>query len=152
MYPTCIKAAMLLTHGPLVSLSYTVIFFAPFTWASLPRRQPVPISAGAAYSLPPEGYPTLAPGWSPSPPVWSPPTTASSTTAQGGSYAQVAQPTLSAPTSGCVPYQCNVFYQVSNIYPNMCTCIFITSSGLLCYIGLSPLRTRPASLKQRESL
>lgn len=99
---------MLLTHSPFISLSYTVILFAPFTWASLPRRQPVPISPGAAYSPPPKALPTLAPEWSPSPPVWSPPTPASSTTAPGGSYAQVPQPTT---TSACVPYQCNVFYQ-----------------------------------------
>lgn len=140
---------MLLTHSPFISLSYTVILFAPFTWASLPRRQPVPISPGAAYSPPPKALPTLAPEWSPSPPVWSPPTPASSTTAPGGSYAQVPQPTT---TSACVPYQCNVFYQVSNIYPNACTCVFIASSMLLYYIGLKPLRTLPASLRQRESL
>ena len=145
MYPSCIKAAMLLTHGPFVSLSYTVILFAPFTWASLPPRQAVPISAGAAYSLP--SVPTLAPGWSPSPPVWSSPTPASSTTAPVGAYGYPPEPTT------CTPWaQCNVFYQVSNFYPITCTCIFISSSGLLCYIGLNPLRTRPASLKQRESL
>lgn len=124
---------MLLTHGPFVSLSYTVILFAPFTWASLPRRQPVPISAGAAYSPPPGGAPTLAPGWSPSPPVWSPPTAVSSTTAPGWSYAQTSQPTtpggvvtptLLAPTSTCVPYQCNVFYQVSTIYPCVYLCTY----------------------------
>ena len=157
---------MLLTHGPFVSLSYTVILFAPFTWASLSRRQPVPISPGAAYPPPPEGSPTLAPGWSPSPPVWSLPTPASSTTAPGGLYAQAPQPTtpyqpgaggaaastLLAPTSTCTPYQCNVFYQVSNIHPNRCTCVFIASSGLLYYIGLKPLRTLPACLRQRESL
>ncbi|KAK0513753.1 hypothetical protein JMJ35_003475 [Cladonia borealis] len=95
---------MLLTHGPFVSLSYTVILFAPFTWASLPPRQAVPISAGAAYSLP--SVPTLAPGWSPSPPVWSSPTPASSTTAPVGAYGYPPEPTT------CTPWaQCNVFYQ-----------------------------------------
>ena len=151
---------MLLTHGPFVSLSYAVILFASFTWASLPRRQPVPISPGAAYSQPLEGPPTLAPGWSPSPPVWSTPTPASSTTAPGGSYAQSPQPdagggvVTSTPTSTCTPYQCNVFYQVSNIYPNACAYVFIliASSGSMYYIGLKPPRTLPASLRQRESL
>ena len=152
---------MLLTHGPFVSFSYIVIFLAPFTWASLPRRQPMPISPGAAYSPPPEGSPTLAAGWSPSPPVWSPTTPALSITAPGWSYAQTPQPTtpggvvtstLLAPTSTCIPYQCNVFYQVSNIYPNMCTFVFIASSTLLYYIGLRPPKTLPASLRQRESL
>ncbi len=157
---------MLLTHGPFVSLAYTVTLFAPFTWASLPRRQPVPISPGAAYSPPPEGFPSLAPGWSPSPPVSSPPTPAWSTTAPGWPYAQTPQPTtpyqsdiggvvtppLLAPTTACTPYQCNVFYQVSNIYPNACTCVFIASSGLLYYIGLKPLRILLASLRQQGSL
>ena len=166
MYPSCIKFAMLLTHDPFFSLAYTITLFAHFSWASLPRRQPVPISPGAAYSLPPEGSPSLAPGWSPSPPVWSPPTPASSTTAPGWSYAQnpqpttpyqsgtdgVVTPTLLAPTTACVPYQCNVFYQVSNIYPNAFTCVFIASSSLLYYIGLKPLRILLASLKRQESL
>ena len=157
---------MLLTHGPFVSLSCLLTFFAPFSWASLPRRQPVPISPGAAYSLPPKGSPTLAPGWSPSPPVWSPPTPAASTSAPGWSYGYPPQPTtpyvsdtsgvltptLLAPTSTCTPYGCNVFYQVGNFYPNTCTYTFITSSGLLYYIGLKPLRTLLASLRQQDCL
>ena len=127
---------MLLTHGPFVCLLGLVTLFAPFTWASLPRRQAVPISPGVAYSPVPEGSPTLAPGWSPTPPVLSPPTAAPSTSAPGWSYVYPPQPTtpyqsdtsgpvtptLSSPTSVCTPWgQCNVFYQVSNFYPNTCT-------------------------------
>ena len=158
---------MLLTHGPFVCLSCLLTLFAPFTWASLPRRQPIPISPGAAYSLPPEGSPTLAPGWSPSPPVWSPPTAAASTSAPGWSYGYPPQPTTtpyvsdtsgviiptsSAPMSACTPFGCNVFYQVSNSYLNTYTCVFITFSGLLWYTGLKPLRTLLASLKQQDCL
>lgn len=158
---------MRLTHGPFVSLSCLVTVFAPFTWASLPRRQAVPISPGVAYSPLPEASPTLAPGWSPSPPVLSPPTAAASTSAPGWSYGYPAQPTtpyqsdtsgviappLLAPTSVCTPWgECNVFYQVSDFYPNTCTCILITSSGLIYTIGLKPLRTLLASLRKQGRL
>lgn len=157
---------MLLTHGPFISFSCLVTLFAPFTCASLPRRQPVPISPGAAYSPPPQGSPTLAPGWSPSPPVWSPPTPASTTSAPGWSYGYPPQPTttyqsdtsgpiaptLLPPKSVCTPFGCNVFYQVSNFYSKRCTCIFITSSGLMYTIGLKPLRTPLASLRKQGCL
>ena len=157
---------MLLTHGPFISFSCLVTLFAPFTFASLPRRQPVPISPGVAYSPPLQGSPTLAPGWSPSPPVLSPQTPASTTLAPGWSYGYPPQPTppYQAATSGvitppsldstsvCTPYGCNVFYQVSNFHSNTWSCILIAFSGLLYYTGLKPLRTLLACLREQDCL
>ena len=103
---------MLLTRAPFILVTLILTSFASSTWAFVAQRQAQPVIPGAAIAPPPITTTVQAshvPGVQPIAPY------------QYGS-GRIVTPTTSAPTiirpatSGfCTPYQCNVFYQVSDI-------------------------------------